>query len=310
MEKPYLMKMNQLGFCAAMLALASTGSLVGGESSAANCSCEGTSQCDTSCSDSASTTSTTTAASSVLTEMATTSGAASFSTEEVATISEAFGHLIGRSLNSPGFNFNLDSIIKGLRDSAAGKESPMTEEEYDEVISLIQENAFHQLAETNLLEAETFLKTNALLEDVSEVTPGKLQFTVMKQGEGDTVGAHGSPLIHYTGKYLDGTVFGSSVETGTPITLDLDGTIPGFSSGLVGMKSGEKRRLFIHPDMGYGTSGHLPPNSLLVFDVEVIEANPGSTTGISLDSSEKISEEITESSIAETTDTEATTSVQ
>ena len=39
------------------------------------------------------------------------------------------------------------------------------------------------------------------------------------------------------------------------------------------MKEGEKRRLFLHPDLGYGTTGHLPPNSLLIFDVEVVKAN-------------------------------------
>ena len=44
-----------------------------------------------------------------------------------------------------------------------------------------------------------------------------------------------------------------------PITIPLDQTIPGFSKGIVGMKEGEKRRLFVHPDLGYGTTGQLPP---------------------------------------------------
>jgi len=68
-------------------------------------------------------------------------------------------------------------------------------------------------------------------------------------------------------------VFGSSEETGGPITIPLDQTIPGFSKGLVGMKEGEKRRLFVHPDLGYGTMGQLPPNELLIFDIEVVKAD-------------------------------------
>lgn len=39
------------------------------------------------------------------------------------------------------------------------------------------------------------------------------------------------------------------------------------------MKEGEKRRLFVHPDLGYGTSGHLPPNALLIFDIELVKAD-------------------------------------
>jgi len=79
-------------------------------------------------------------------------------------------------------------------------------------------------------------------------------------------------LINYTGKYIDGTVFGSSETAGGPITVPIDQTIPGFSKGIVGMKEGEKRRLFVHPDMGYGTTGQLPPNSMLIFDIEVVKA--------------------------------------
>src|SRR5262249_32953701 len=94
-----------------------------------------------------------------------------------------------------------------------------------------------------------------------------------REGTGPAVESHSSPKIHYTGKYQDGTVFGTSEEMGGPITIPLDQTIPGFSKGITGMKEGEKRRLFVHPDLGYGTTGQLPPNELLIFDIEVVKAN-------------------------------------
>ena len=78
---------------------------------------------------------------------------------------------------------------------------------------------------------------------VVEVVPGKLQYLIIKEGTGATVEPHSSPKIHYTGKYQDGTVFGTSEEMGGPITIPLDQTIPGFSKGIMGMKEGEKRRL-------------------------------------------------------------------
>lgn len=58
-----------------------------------------------------------------------------------------------------------------------------------------------------------------------------------------------------------------------PILLPLTKVIPGFSQGMQGMKEGEVRVLYIHPDLAYGTAGQLPPNSLLIFEVKLIEAN-------------------------------------
>ena len=49
--------------------------------------------------------------------------------------------------------------------------------------------------------------------------------------------------------------------------------IPGLKSGIIGMKEGEKRTIYIHPDRAYGTQGYLPPNSLLTFEIELIKAN-------------------------------------
>jgi peptidylprolyl isomerase len=190
---------------------------------------------------------------------------------DVTKISQAFGHLIGKNLDAPGFSFDLEGIITGMRAAASGEESPMSEEEYSRAIAQIQEKAFAEVADKNLDDAEAFLEENAHHKGIVQLDPGKLQYRIDQEGAGDAVVANATPVIHYTGKYMDGTVFGTSAD-GEPIPLPLDQTIPGFSRGIVGMKEGEKRTLFIHPELGYGTSGHLAPNSLLVFEVEIIEA--------------------------------------
>lgn len=191
---------------------------------------------------------------------------------EVSRVSEAFGHLIGRNLESPGIKFNLECIIKGMRDAVAGKEPPMTEEEYEDIMTLIQETAFNELAATNLRDAESFMKEIAHEENIKVLEEGKLQYRVLLPGQGKSVEEHSNPVVNYRGCYLDGTVFGSSDEAGGPVAIPLDQTIPGFSKGLVGMKEGEKRKIYVHPDLGYGTSGHMPPNTLLVFEVEVVNS--------------------------------------
>lgn len=192
---------------------------------------------------------------------------------DMKKLSEAFGHFIGRNLKSPGLSFDLENIIKGIREGAAGEPAPLSDKEYEEMMAAVQEKAFKDMSNTNLKSANDFMIKNNQAPQVVEIVPNKLQYIILKQGNGETVEPHSSPKIHYTGKYQDGTVFGTSEEMGGPITIPLDQTIPGFSKGIVGMKEGEKRRLFVHPDLGYGTTGQLPPNELLIFDIEAVKAH-------------------------------------
>jgi peptidylprolyl isomerase len=189
---------------------------------------------------------------------------------DISKISEAFGHLIGKNIETLGIKLDLVQVIKGLEDEAAGKSSPMTEMECVQAISTVQENLFKKQASENLVKAEEFLAKNEKEKGIVSLEKGKLQYKIDKEGQGAIVEDHFSPLIRYTGKFLDGTVFGSSKEDEM---ISLDETISGFSKGLLGMKEGEKRTLFIHPELGYGTSGYLPPNSLLTFEIEIVKAN-------------------------------------
>lgn len=192
---------------------------------------------------------------------------------DILKVSEAFGHFIGRNLNTPGIKFDLESIIKGMREGAAGKPAPMPDKEYEQLMAKIQEKALANLSQENLKKANDFFAKNAKEANIIEIQPGKLQYEILTLGSGQSVEKGFSPQIHYTGKFLDGSSFGSSAENGGPVTIPLEQTIQGFSQGIVGMKEGEKRRLFVHPELGYGTNGHLPPNSLLIFDIEVVKAN-------------------------------------
>lgn len=184
-------------------------------------------------------------------------------------LSKTLGHLLVRHLQQPGFECNFDQVIQGIKDEQAGKEAPMSEEEYEQVIYAIQENTFLQTAEKNLAQADAFLQENKKDTGVQELDP-KLQFRVMKKGEGSEVGPESIPLIHYKGTLVDGTIFANSDD---PLPLPIQQSIPGFARGIVGMKEGERRTLYIHPEMAYGISGNLPPNSLLIFEVEVVKAN-------------------------------------
>ena len=190
--------------------------------------------------------------------------------KDIGIISKAFGHIIGQNLESLGLNFDLKQVITGIEECIKGDPSPLSESECIQAISLMQENAFQVQCEENLKVAEEFLAKNEKNKSVITLEPGKLQYVKLQDGQGEEVKQHDSPLIRYVGKFIDGKVFGESTEDEV---ISLDETIVGFSKSIVGMKEGEKRRIFIHPDFGYGKAGFLPPNSLLTFEIEVIKAN-------------------------------------
>jgi FKBP-type peptidyl-prolyl cis-trans isomerase FkpA len=106
-------------------------------------------------------------------------------------------------------------------------------------------------------------------------TASGLKFQVLKKGNG-TVAMSGQIVsVHYTGWLTDGTKFDSSVDRGQPFqfTLGAGQVIRGWDEGVAGMKVGEKRKLTIPPDLGYGergAGGVIPPNATLVFDVELL----------------------------------------
>ncbi len=189
---------------------------------------------------------------------------------DIAKVSESFGHLIGKNIENLGFKFDVAQVVKGIKDCAEGKTAPMTEAECVKAITAVQEKAFKVKAAENLQKAEEFMAKNGKETNIISLEENKLQYKIEKAGEGAEIQTHFSPLIRYTGKYLDGTVFGSSKEDEM---IALDETIPGLSKALVGMKEGEKRTVYIHPDLGYGTHGYLPPNSMLTFEIECVKAN-------------------------------------
>ncbi len=105
------------------------------------------------------------------------------------------------------------------------------------------------------------------------VTASGLQYTDEKVGTGASPRMDQQVTVHYTGKLAsNGTVFDSSVQRGQPATFAMTGVIKGFSEGLLTMKVGGKRTVFIPAALGYGArvQGPIPANSDLIFELELI----------------------------------------
>lgn len=132
-------------------------------------------------------------------------------------------------------------------------------------------------AKENILLGQAFLDENSKADGVLSTASG-LQYKVLETGTGSTHPTAADRVkVHYHGTLIDGSVFDSSVDRGEPISFGLNQVIPGWTEGLQLMVEGEKTRLFIPSNLGYGnrSAGKIKPGSTLIFDVELIGINAG-----------------------------------
>lgn len=113
---------------------------------------------------------------------------------------------------------------------------------------------------------------------IKEQNMDELKVEVLTEGTGEQVSKSGDSLtVHYTGTLTDGTKFDSSVDRGTPFTftVGVGQVIQGWDQGMLNMKVGEKRKLTIPYNLGYGEDGYgpIPPKATLIFEVELLKIN-------------------------------------
>lgn len=107
-------------------------------------------------------------------------------------------------------------------------------------------------------------------------TASGLKYIVIQSGSGATAARGQQVQVHYTGWLTDGSKFDSSVDRRQPFAFPVGQgrVIRGWDEGVAGMQVGEKRRLIVPPELGYGTRGYpgaIPPNATLIFDVELLD---------------------------------------
>ena len=191
--------------------------------------------------------------------------------------SYSIGADLGMNLKRQNIEINYDVFLTGLVDGMelSDKDAKLNQSDRRKVMSVLQnrirEKEKNQGGE-NLKAAETFLSENRQKEGIKE-TPTGLQYRVLKEGGGEKPKAEEKVKVHYVGKLIDGTKFDSSIDRGEPAEFGLNQVIKGWTEGLQLMKAGSKYEFFIHPKIAYGSRPRpqIPANSLLIFEVELIE---------------------------------------
>lgn len=199
--------------------------------------------------------------------------------DEDERIAYSLGANIGQNLVAQELIEGIDvqTFVAGMLDAFTGDLKLQPAEMMAAIQTYMERQAdADQLAlSENLTMSAEFLEQNSQNDGVVTLDSG-LQYLVLESGpEGGTSPTPSdSVLAHYHGTLIDGNVFDSSVDRGEPASFGVSQVISGWTEALQLMKTGDKWRLFIPPDMAYGESSPtpaIPPNSALIFDVELLE---------------------------------------
>lgn len=192
------------------------------------------------------------------------------------------GFQIGHSLKADPMDVDLDAIVQGIRDVMGGNEPRLTEEQMMSAIEKMQADRVadrERMAAENLKASNDFLEQNAKRAEVEQTASG-LQYEVRKAGAGRQPTPTDTVVVHYRGTLIDGTEFDSSHSRGEPVSFQVNEVIDGWQEALPLMSEGAEWRIFIPSELAYGSRGagqDIPPNSALVFDIELLsieEASP------------------------------------
>lgn len=183
-----------------------------------------------------------------------------------------FGHVIeGQDVvNSIRQGDKIDKV-EILRVGEKAKAFQVTKESFSELVRKASEVQLKRIEE----------EERKISEDIDKrwpgavKTPSGLRYVIIKEGQGTASPKMGQTVTaHYNGTLMNGKMFDSSIVRNEPIRFKVGQMIEGWNEALLTMHKGEKRQLIIPPELGYGVQGYpgvIPPNSYLIFDIELLD---------------------------------------
>ncbi|WP_299981466.1 FKBP-type peptidyl-prolyl cis-trans isomerase [uncultured Pseudoteredinibacter sp.] len=205
-------------------------------------------------------------------------------------ISYILGYDVAGRFKQDEMSLDAAAISAAVKDIAEDKQSRLTPEEMQSVMTQYQEKQMakqqeaiekariesEKAGEENLAAGQAFLAENAKKEGMQSTESG-LQYEVITEGSGPKPTTDDAVQVHYVGTLIDGTEFDSSVARGEPATFKVTQVIPGWTEVLQLMPEGSKWKVYIPSNLAYGpggTGGIIGPNATLVFEVELLKVNP------------------------------------
>ena len=194
-------------------------------------------------------------------------------------VNYGIGVEVVRNFKSQGIDFDLDMVMKGMKDGLSGKllvsEKELRKTMTDFQSELRQKQATNKkfAALENRKKGEAFLAENRTRDGVVTL-PSGLQYKILKASDGKKPTDIDTVLCNYRGTLIDGTEFDNTLETGKAMSFKVsEGVIPGWREALKLMPVGSKWLFFIPPQLAYGERGagrSIGPNETLIFEVELL----------------------------------------
>lgn len=192
------------------------------------------------------------------------------------TLSYSVGVILAQNLKQQGLTeLDTKTLAAAIDDVLQDKELKMNPEQAQGIFREAMMAKANAAGMENKVAGEKFLAENGARETVNTLESG-LQYEVLKQGDGPSPAATDKVTVHYHGMLIDGTVFDSSVERGSPASFPVNGVIAGWVEALQLMAVGDKWKLFIPSNLAYGergAGGKIGPNATLIFEVELLKIN-------------------------------------
>lgn len=167
----------------------------------------------------------------------------------------------------------LAIVQQGFADNLLGRKLAVDPKDYEDKINKLAQARIHSEAEVEKKKSVNFLD-KAEKEKGAKRTKSGMVYIPVKQGSGKQPNPTSTVKVHYTGTFVDGKVFDSSVQRGTPAEFRLDGVIPCWTEGVSMMKEGGKARLVCPSYLSYGQAGRppvIPGGATLLFEIELLE---------------------------------------
>ena len=189
-------------------------------------------------------------------------------------VSYAVGTSIAESLKSQKLdNLDLNMLKNGIEDVFENNTFKVNPSEANELIKSYMDEANNAAYGENKQKGIDYLKENQKRSEIKTTESG-LQYEILTEAEGARPSSTDNVTVHYHGTLIDGTVFDSSVERGTPASFGVHQVIQGWTEALQLMNVGSKYRLHIPQELAYGANPHpggpIEPFSALIFDVELL----------------------------------------
>lgn len=193
------------------------------------------------------------------------------------SLSYGFGLLIAKNLKSQGIDsLNYEQVVAGMKATMNGEKPAISEQEANAFINQYLQKAAMEKANKNLEIGKKFLAENGKRKGVVTTASG-LQYEVLKQGTGPKPeNTSTNVTAHYHGTLIDGTVFDSSVQRNQPFVTNVGQVIKAWQEALLMMNVGTKLRIYCPSELAYGergAGGAIGPNSVLIFEMELISIN-------------------------------------